>query len=350
MPSLLHSSLDLLFYSGTSHTFRNMLRGIGAIFMLHHIRPDGSRKRGFNPNKGLEITPEFLDGVIGHVNRRGYQLMSLEQAVGRLRNPPAEKTPFAVFTIDDGYRDNLEHAWPVFRKHKCPFTIFVAPAISDGHCEIWWRGLELVIAAEKHIRTTIEGTSFDLTAVSDEEKQVAFETLYWPLRKMPERRQRAWIRDFCASRGVDLDAYCQAEAMSWADLRRIAADPLCTIGSHTVNHYALAKLPPAEARHESIESRDRIAKELGQRPKFFAYPYGDETSAAARDFSLIAEAGFEAAVTTRKGVIFPEHKHHLTALPRVSLNGNFQKLRYVDVLMSGAAFALLNGFRRVNAA
>jgi hypothetical protein len=34
----------------------------------------------------------------------------------------------------------------------------------------------------------------------------------------------------------------------------------------------------------------------------------------------------------------------------LSLNGGFQKIRYVDVLMSGTAFALWNGFKRVNAA
>ena len=74
------------------------------------------------------------------------------------------------------------------------------------------------------------------------------------------------------------------------------------------------------------------------------------TNLSSGDFELIRQAGFEAAVTTRRGLIFSQHAHHLTALPRVTLNGNFQKLRYVDVLMSGSAFALWNGFKRVKAA
>ncbi len=53
-------------------------------------------------------------------------------------------------------------------------------------------------------------------------------------------------------------------------------------------------------------------------------------------------------MTTRPGVVFRRHAEHLTALPRISLNGNFQRPRYAKVLISGAATALWNGFRPVN--
>ena len=58
----------------------------------------------------------------------------------------------------------------------------------------------------------------------------------------------------------------------------------------------------------------------------------------------------EAAVTTRKGLIYPEHGDHLFALPRVSLNGDYQSLHFIDLYLSGAPFALWNRFRRVDAA
>jgi len=49
-------------------------------------------------------------------------------------------------------------------------------------------------------------------------------------------------------------------------------------------------------------------------------------------------------------VLFPAHGGHLTALPRLSLNGEHQQLRHARVLISGAATAMWNGFRRVDAA
>ena len=348
--AILKTSLDVLYYSGASQVLRGIFGGCGAIFMLHHVRPGGGRQAGFAPNAGLEVTPDFLDAVISLVTSRGFDLVSLDEALSRItgENPPAR--PFAVFTLDDGYRDNLAHALPVFRKHACPFTIYVAPAIADGSCELWWQGLEAVIAGSSHVETQIGGETVSLDTVTDAQKQQAWQHLYWPVRRLGQHEQRRWIRDFCGRQGVDLDVMCRADAMGWEQLRAIAADPLCTIGAHTIHHYAVSELDEPEARAEMVGSAERIAAELGQRPRHFAYPYGDAGSAAARDFKLAAEAGFASAVTTRKGLIFAGHKDHLTALPRVSLSGEYQKLRYVEVLLSGTAFALFNGFKRLNVA
>ncbi len=93
-----------------------------------------------------------------------------------------------------------------------------------------------------------------------------------------------------------------------------------------------------------------IEAALGVRPRHFSYPVGDASSAGPREFSSARELGFLTAVTTRPGVLFPEHGRHLTALPRISLNGEFQQRRYVQVLVSGAATAVFNGFRHVDAA
>ena len=68
----------------------------------------------------------------------------------------------------------------------------------------------------------------------------------------------------------------------------------------------------------------------------FAYPFGDPTSAGPREFALAREVGFASAVTTRPGMIFAGHRDHLTALPRVSVNGNWQDAGYFEVLLSGA--------------
>ena len=97
-------------------------------------------------------------------------------------------------------------------------------------------------------------------------------------------------------------------------------------------------------------SRARIESALQRAALHFAYPYGDRLAAGPREFALAKAAGFKTAVTTRPGMIFPENAEYPTALPRVSLNGNYQDERILPVLTSGAATAMWNGFRRVDAA
>ena len=97
-------------------------------------------------------------------------------------------------------------------------------------------------------------------------------------------------------------------------------------------------------------SRSVIEAALSVRPQHLSYPIGDRSSAGPREFAIAAELGFKTAVTTRPGVLFAAARQCLTALPRISLNGEYQRLRYVRVLLSGSATAMWNGFRRLDAA
>ncbi len=348
-PALMRASLDFLHYSGLSRAGAPLFGGAGAIFMLHHVRPQKATESTFAPNAGLDVTPEFLDAVIGFVKARGWELISLRDAARRLAGGALER-PFAVFTLDDGFRDNLEHALPVFAAQECPFTIFIAPDYADGKGELWWDALERAMAQNEEIRPGLEGLPEVLSCAGDAERQAAWDALYWPVRGMEQHAQRRWIREFSSRHGVDLAALCREQVMGWEEIRQIAAHPLCSIGAHTMRHYALSLLPEDEARHEMAASRARLEAELGEVVDTFAYPYGDEETAGRRDFRLAAELGFAAAVTTRKGLLHAGHADHLTALPRVSLNGFYQKIRYVDALLTGTPFALFNGLRRLKVA
>ena len=184
------------------------------------------------------------------------------------------------------------------------------------------------------------------------EKRDLYDDLYGYLRSMKtEDELRRVVRDLAARHRVDMAAFCRDLCMEWREIIDLAADPLVTIGAHTVNHNMLKKMADESAvRAEMAMSRTVLEAALGKRPEHLAYPVGDPTSAGPREFRIAAELGFKTAVTTRPGVLFKAHRDHLTALPRISVNGDFQQQRYLEVLMSGAATAMWNGFRRVNAA
>ena len=291
------------------------------------------------------ITPGFLEAAIAHLRDRGFDIVSFKDAIIRLQHGNRSGPPFVVFTIDGGHRDGLVHAWPVFRKHDCPFTIFVSTAVADGTGQLWWRGLEAAIAGETHMPLEWLGAAGQMPTVTDAQKQAAWRRIYWHIRTMEPRRQQNLIRQLCSERGIDLEAMCRAEAMSWHEIRTVSRDPLCTIGAQSVHYFSLARLTIDDAEAEIVESSRRIEVELGDVRSIFPIPMATRSAAGPREFALAAKAGLTAAVTARKGMLFPEHRHHLLALPRLPLDGRYQEMRYLDVLLSGVPTVLSEGFR-----
>lgn len=349
--NLIKSVLDIIYHTGAYHALAPATQGMGLIFTLHHIRPlkEEYNHSNFHPNGILEITPDFLDATIERLKFLDIDLVSLDEAVRRVQSGHSERR-FACFTIDDGYHDNFLFAWSVFKKHECPFTVFVTPGIIDGTCELWWLALEKIIAQNRSIEFVIDDKTYKCACNSLAEKKAAFEETYWPIRNMDEYKQRRFITELCDTYKIDLEDLCRWEAMTWDELRALNEDPLVTIGAHTNNHFALAKLTEKQALEEMTSSAKRLETEIGNYPEYFCYPYGDEGSAGEREFKLAQKAGFKAATTTRKGVVFSEHNAHLTALPRVSLNGDYQSIKYIDLFASGVPFALWNKFKKVSAA
>jgi peptidoglycan/xylan/chitin deacetylase (PgdA/CDA1 family) len=347
-PELLRLCFDVLHGSGATRMFAPYLRGRGIIFCLHQVVPGGGNSDGFKPNSQLEVSTEFLDAALSYIKAQGYRLISLSDALAELHIERQDAPPFAVMTLDDGYRDNAEHAAPIFRKHNCPYTIFVSSGIADGTCELWWKALEEVLATNNRVRLPNTESPSEQRVGTDTEKQELWSRLATKMTDMNEIEQRIWIRNLSNTNGVDVEAQCKSLAMHWDELRVIAADPLCTIGAHTVKHFCLSKLPKREMMRQMSESAARIEQELGKPPRFIAYPYGDLDHAGPREFTAASELGFQAAVTTRKGVIFSQHRNHRFALPRVMMSGRYQQLKYLDALMSGVPLALLNKFRKVN--
>jgi peptidoglycan/xylan/chitin deacetylase (PgdA/CDA1 family) len=346
--TVIRAGLEALYLSGAHYLMRPIFGGVGAIFMLHHVRP--RRDGEFQPNHHLEVEPDFLRAMLAHLRALDIDIVSMDEAHQRLARQDFARR-FACFTLDDGYRDNRDFALPVMREFDAPLTVYVASDFVEGRGALWWVALERAIAKASSIEIPVGGalTRFDTGTPST--KQTAFDQLHDWLRALPgEHDLQREVSALCARHGVDEATISRDLCMSWNELKNFAGDPLVTIGAHGVTHGNLAKQSEATASFEMETSRARIEAALQRPVLHFAYPYGDRIAAAAREFALARTLGFKTAVTTRPGMLFPESTGHLTALPRVSLNGNYQDARILPVLTSGAATALWNGFRRIDAA
>lgn len=346
--NVIRTGLEALYFTGAHHLLRPIFAGVGTIFMLHQVRPP--RAGEFHPNRHLEVTPEFLRAMLAQLRAGGIDIITMDELHRRLTARDFSRR-FACLTFDDGYRDKMDFALPIMREFDAPFTAYITCDFAEGVGRLWWIALERVIAGASSIEVEFDGFPTRLDTSTAAAKQAAFDWLHERSRKLSGQHElELEIDALCARHGVDRAAVCRELCMSWEELKSFASDPLVSIGAHSVTHCNLAMQSADSARRELVVSRERIERALQRPVVHFAYPYGNRHAAGVREFALAQAAGYKTAVTTRPGMIFSENAEHLTALPRVSLNGNYQDKRILPVLTSGAATATWNRFRRVDVA
>ena len=112
--------------------------------------------------------------------------------------------------------------------------------------------------------------------------------------------------------------------LNWDQIREMQKAGV-EFGHHTVSHPHITNINPQRLNHEINHANQRFEKELGIRPKLFAYPYGE---ASLSIISTIKKNGFLAAFGQHSGVI--GSTGDMFYLPRFSMNeayGSLGRLR-----------------------
>ena len=275
--------------SGLARLAERKYGGAGAILMLHSIVADD----GPLPRENVQTSAAFLEKMIRHYLARRIAVVSLSEAVALLESGSPRR--FVSFTLDDGYRDNLTVALPIFRKYGVPFTIYVTTAFLERRSDdYWWGQLRHLVMENSSI--AVDALGERLAAASRDEKLRALHQLKRWIKqgKLTNERLDELFRmhRMTASDALDRDAMTAAELAAAA-----RTEPLLEIGGHTTTHARLASLDEAAAADDIRRNKLQLEAIIDREVRHFAYPYGDEASCGAREFRLAKAAGFATAVT-----------------------------------------------------
>ena len=288
--TIIRGGLESLFFTGAHMALKPLLGGVGVILTLHHVRP-------LRPGP-LPAQPSARNHAALPQPRR-----QAPAPLTRRRGQPRRTAPapdegdfthrFVCLTFDDGYRDTLKYAYPILKAAEMPFAVYVATSFPDRLGELWWLALEAVIARNNRIGLVIDGTNRPSTAAASRRSARSTRSFTGGCGGGRRSEVRDVVRNLAACYSVDIAAFCKELCMDWQELAQLAADPLVTIGAHTVNHPMLAKLPEKSVRSEMDLSRSVIEAALGARPQHLSYPFGDPTSAGPREFAIAQRARFQ---------------------------------------------------------
>ena len=284
----------------------------GVVFMLHRV---SGRINGHLPNnEDLKISPEFLEKTIVKYQKAGFAFLSLDQLYNIIAGNGSINKPFVCFTMDDGYLDNYENAYPIFKKYQIPFAIFVATDFPDKKAVLWWYTIEELILSSTDIQLS-DGSKY--TCETFEEKWDTFRYIREKVLLLNQSHIVDDLNVLFANYHLDWYAPIQTLSMNWEQVKYLTQEPLCTIGGHTVSHVALNKLSLKELDNEITNGINIIKSHTGYKPVYFAYPYGSAKENGEREYQYIKKSDIKMAFISYGDLVYSDCQ--LEAIPRFML-------------------------------
>jgi len=265
-------------------------KSVLTVLMFHRIYK-------YNNHLGLSISPDMFEALLEYLSRK-YNVISISEAVESLKSGTLRRDA-VVITFDDGWRDNYTHAFPLLKKYMLPAAIFVTvDAIESG--VFGWNSFDQAILDSHLIELDLSSFGLGKFPINNREQKISsISQLHQKLKLLDNSVKLAVINHVSSYyRG----ASGERVMLSWQEIKDMLASGLITIGSHTLTHPIMTRIPLSQAKFEIKESKRFIEEKTGAPVDFFAFPNGSNDDFNSEIIGLIAESGYKAAFSTIPGI------------------------------------------------
>ena len=258
-----------------------------SLLVLTYHRVGDAAQSAYDPEV-YSATVDAFAAQIAHL-KQNFDVIRLRDAIDLVTGSSKARGSLLLITFDDGYLDNFEAAFPVLRSHGVPATFFLPTAYIGTSRIPWWDVIAYAVGHARPDRIRLsyprpveyELRSADRSAVVGE----LLRAYKAPDLADPER----FVSGVLAA--CEVDEPTGRVFMNWAEAAEMLRGGM-DIGSHTHNHYLLARLP-LEAQYEELRlSRSILEGHLGGQIDSLAYPVGSRN---ALTYQALEQAGYRIA-------------------------------------------------------
>lgn len=265
----------------------------------HNVVPLDIERKSLFDRLGFMDVAEFEEKLA--LMKSHATMLSLEDALARLDSGDIPANAL-VLTFDDGYTDKIQRILPLLKKYDASAAMYLSSGFMDDAQTFWFNRLIECVCRAKTPSFTFSGDGKTYPVESDAGKADAIDAVARFVKTVPDRRKHELLGEI--EKAVSYDPAKNKRLLpmlSWNDVKALAAEPLVTLGGHTITHPILTRMSDAEAFNEIKEGAEQIYRNAGVRVKHFAYPNGrpSDYNQAMRDF--IENSGFESAAATLPG-------------------------------------------------
>jgi len=264
--------------------------GFATVFLLH-------RAAGIHP--GIHgHDPEGLEQILIGLKKRRFNLVPLDAVVSAARGTTTLPNQSVAFTMDDGYRDQLEVLAPVFVRHGVPLTVFLTTGLLDGELWPWDAKIHWLMMRfdRQQLEIPVGRQRICWPTGSAQERRSARRELQAIAAAMSSEQLPSFLSSLEAAVGIKLprNAPEEFQPASWDQVRSLEAEGV-RFAPHTHSHRILSRLSEEGVRSELQRSLDRIRSCTRQAMPVMAYPVGMEAHFGTREMTLAKGLGYAAA-------------------------------------------------------
>ncbi len=316
---------SLIFYSGFLNLYLYLRRKLSsqsdfAILMYHQVL-DVTHNRENRLSPGMVTLKNTFDEQMRYL-REHFNVITLDQLIGCLKDKKRLPPCSVVITFDDGWRDNYLFAFPILRKYDLPAAVFLSTDYIGTSKMFWFHVVNFILQTQALTSQKMIDILNRLEQINSEEKRGIVESLAYAdafiekLKRIRPQIQEKIITEMINESHVQMSERDKRRMiLDWDEVREMGEHRI-SFGSHAHSHRILTHLGSDEIKKELAESKTTIEEKTKRPVSFFAYPNGDYTS---RIKELVKETGYLCACTV-EGTGKRQDGMDLFALPRMGIH------------------------------
>lgn len=225
-----------------------------------------------------------------------YRFMSLEDALAY--HGPQDSRPPIVLTFDDGYKSWLTEVVPVLKKKRIPALFLPTVSFVERTQLPWYEVVDRFVRRRRGQFIQIGDERFPVKAVARD--QLLKRSLHQRLKALDHAELLQLMSGLERQLEPDDLRIIRDKYLSVEELRSLAG-PLFEIGSHTLTHPILTRIPVEDARQELVESKRALESIVNRPVRYVAYPNGLADDINNAVVTEARQAGYEAGLTALSG-------------------------------------------------
>lgn len=106
------------------------------VLLYHHVQPQAQAIE--KSQASLSVDSEVFDQQMAYLASSGYTTITAKTLVDALRNKTQVSPKSILVTLDDGYKDNFDYAYPIFQKYRITANLLIPTGLLGGANYMSW--------------------------------------------------------------------------------------------------------------------------------------------------------------------------------------------------------------------